>query len=152
MSLILMIAAAAADAVAPPMPAFLMGCWEHRDGARWTQECWTDPRAGQMMGSGRSGTGDRLSNWEWMRIIRADDGAITFLGSPGGAAPTAFSARHLTATTAEFANPAHDYPQRIRYEVKDGRLEAEVSLLDGSKPERWSYRRAGSSDAATKAD
>ena len=149
MNLIMMIAAAAAaDAAPPPMPAFLMGCWEQRQDARWAQECWTDARAGQMMGSGRSGEGDKLSSWEWMRIVRADDGSVSFLGSPGGVAPTAFSARNLTATTAEFANPAHDYPQRIRYEVKDGRLEAEVSLLDGSKPERWSYRRAGSSDAA----
>jgi len=150
MSLILMIAAAAAvaDAAPPPMPAFLMGCWEHRQEARWAQECWTDPRAGQMMGSGRSGEGDKLGSWEWMRIIRADDGSVSFLGSPGGAAPTAFGARQLTATTAEFANPAHDYPQRIRYEIKGGRLEAEVSLLDGTRAQRWTYHRAGRSNAA----
>lgn len=154
MSLVLIIAAAAAvaEAAPSPMPAFLTGCWEHRDGARWTQECWTDPRAGQMMGSGRSGAGDSLKSWEWMRIVRADDGSVSFLGSPGGAAPTPFKARELTPTSAEFANPAHDYPQRIRYEIKDGRLEAEVSLIDGSKAERWTYRRAGSTGAPKKAD
>lgn len=149
MNLILLLAAA--DAAAQPMPAFLMGCWEHRNEARWTQECWTDPRAGQMMGSGRSGNGDRLIGWEWMRIVRADDGSIAFLGSPGGVAPTTFAARTVTPTSVEFANPAHDYPQRIRYEIKDGQLEAEVSLIDGSKAERWSYRRAGSSSAAAAA-
>ena len=149
----LLLAAAARSVVMPAaeLPGFLTGCWEHRDGARWTQECWTDPRAGQMMGSGRSGEGDKLRSWEWMRIVQGDDGAIVFLGSPGGIAPTPFRARQLTATAAEFANPAHDYPQRIRYELKDGQLEAEVSLLDGSKAERWRYRRAGS-PAAKKAD
>lgn len=153
MSLVLMIAAVvAADTTLSPLPAFLTGCWEHRDGARWTQECWTDPRAGQMMGSGRSGSGDSLKSWEWMRIVRADDGSVTFYGSPKGVAPTPFAARQLTPTSAEFANPAHDYPQRIHYQIKDGQLEAEVSLADGSKAERWTYRRAGSPDTAPKAD
>jgi hypothetical protein len=147
----LLLAAAATIASTADLPAFLTGCWEHRDGDRWTQECWTDPRAGQMMGSGRSGEGDKLRNWEWMRIVRGNDGAIVFLGSPGGAAPTPFRALEVTTTAAEFTNPAHDYPQRIRYELKDGQLEAEVSLIDGSKAERWRYRRAGSPAAANKA-
>jgi hypothetical protein len=142
----ILIMLAAATVASQPLPAFLTGCWEHRDGARWTQECWTDPRGGQMMGSGRSGSGDSLKSWEWMRIVRSDDGTVSFLGSPGGAAPTPFKARELTPTKAEFANPAHDYPQRIRYELKDGRLEAEVSLSDGTNAERWSYRRAVPAD------
>ena len=38
-----------------PMPAFLTGCWEQRQGDRWTEECWTSPRGGLMIGSGREG-------------------------------------------------------------------------------------------------
>ena len=40
-----------------------------------------------------------------------------------------------------FVNAGHDYPQRVRYEVTASGLEAEVSLADGSKSNKWSYRR-----------
>ncbi len=145
MSLILLFAAvAAAPAAAPsPMPAFLTGCWEHRAVGRWTQECWTDPRGGLMIGSSRSGSGDTIREWEWLRIERSTVGAVTYIASPGGRAPVRFTATAVTPTEAVFANPAHDYPQRIRYLLRDGKLEAEISLLDGSRPNRWSYRRPG---------
>ena len=47
-----------AEVAAAPMPAFLAGCWEQRQGDRWTEECWTVPRGGLMIGSGRDGQGD----------------------------------------------------------------------------------------------
>ena len=35
-----------------PMPAFLAGCWEQRkEEQSWTEECWTDPRGGLMIGA-----------------------------------------------------------------------------------------------------
>lgn len=43
----------------------------------------------------------------------------------------------------EFANPAHDYPQRIRYWREGNRLKARISLMDGSKAEDWDYGRMG---------
>ncbi len=45
------------------------------------------------------------------------------------------------ALTALFANAAHDYPQRIRYWREGETLNAEISLLDGSKAMRWQYKR-----------
>lgn len=144
MNLILMVAAAAmAQGAVPPMPAFLSGCWEHRDGERWTQECWTEPRAGQMMGSSRSGTGDRLTGWEFMRIERGPDGAITFYGSPRGAPGHPFKMVLTTESSIEFTDPAHDFPQRIHYERKGDQLAAEVSLMDRTRPMRWSFLRSG---------
>lgn len=146
MSFILTFAAAAIAQAAPaPMPAFLAGCWEHRQGERWTQECWTEPRAGQMMGSSRSGTGERLTGWEFMRIERGPDGAITFYGSPSGAPGHPFRTVQATDFAIEFADPAHDFPQRILYERNGDHLIAEVSLKDGSKPVRWSFVRRGRS-------
>ena len=145
MTFLLWLAAIADPAAAPtPMPAFLMGCWEHRSAERWTQECWTDTRGGLMIGSSRSGSGDVIREWEWLRIERGADGTLRYIASPGGKAPVPFIAESVSSTWAVFTNAGHDYPQRIRYEFKDGRLEAEISLLDGSRPNRWSYRRAGS--------
>jgi hypothetical protein len=47
----------------------------------------------------------------------------------------------VSASEIEFVNAAHDFPQRIAYSFKDGRLAAEISLIDGSKPRRWTYVR-----------
>ena len=131
-----------AEATAMPMPAFLSGCWEQRreDGG-WTEECWTDTRGSLMIGSGREGKGDKVRHWEWMRIERGADGAVTFYGSPKGAPAVGFKATEADAKSVTFVNSNHDYPQRVRYMVTDTGLEAEVSLADGSKADRWSYRR-----------
>jgi len=141
----LLLLAEAAAATPSPMPGFLSGCWEQRSSdGRWTEECWTDTRGGLMIGSGRVGKDDQVGHWEWMRIERGADGALTFYGSPKGAAPVGFKAIEADANSITFTNPAHDYPQRVRYVVTNSGLDAEVSLADGSKPNRWSYRRLGS--------
>ena len=125
-----------------PMPAFLSGCWDqHGQDHVWTEECWTDPRGGLMIGSGRDGKGDTVRHWEWMRIERGTDGSVIFYGSPKGAPAVGFKAIESDAKSVTFVNPDHDYPQRVRYVVSETGLDAEVSLVDGSKPNRWSYRR-----------
>ena len=131
-----------AEATTLQMPAFISGCWEEkRDGGGWTEECWTDTRGGLMIGSGRDGNGDKVGHWEWMRIERGADGSLTFYGSPKGASPVAFKATEADGKSITFVNAAHDYPQRVRYLGTEAGLDAEVSLADGSKPNRWSYRR-----------
>jgi hypothetical protein len=41
-----------------------------------------------------------------------------------------------------FANPAHDYPQRIRYWREGRLLMAETSKMDGSETQSWTYSPA----------
>ena len=133
--------AAAAATQAPALPAFMTGCWDLLEGEHWTQECWMEPKAGLMLGASREGTGTTLKSWEQLRIEQSADGTITLHASPGGVPPVPFKAKQTSASMIEFTNANHDYPQRIRYELKDGKLQAETSLLDGSKPVRWSYAR-----------
>lgn len=147
--LIAMLIAAEAP-VALPMPAFLAGCWSERNDERWTEECWTIPRGGQMMGSGRTGKGDAVDHWEWMRIERDAEGKPVFLASPKGAAPVAFSPVRVTDTEVEWVNSTHDYPQRVAYRRTREGLDAEISMADGSKPNRWSYRLMGASRSPEK--
>ena len=130
-----------------PMPSFLAGCWEQRSAEKWTEECWTAPRGQMMLGSAREGSGDKVNHWEWMRIEQGSDGALTFYASPKGAPPAAFKASAATESEITFVNAGHDYPQRIRYSRTTAGIEAEISLADGSKPNRWSYRAMGSSTA-----
>ena len=136
-----------AGAATLPMPAFLAGCWEERrDDGGWTEECWTSARGGLMIGSGRDGKGDQVGHWEWMRIEKGSDGSLTFYGSPKGAAPVGFKATEADGKSITFVNTGHDYPQRVRYAVSAAGLDAEVSLGDGSKPNRWTYRRSGTAN------
>ncbi len=139
----LFFAVAPAASVELPLPAFLTGCHEERRDTRWTEECWTGPRGGLMMGSGRSGTGSKVANWEWMRIERGSDGVPVFYASPRGAAPVGFPAVSASADEIVFANPANDYPQRIRYTRTAAGIAAEISLADGSKPMRWTFSAMG---------
>jgi ABC-type sugar transport system substrate-binding protein len=138
----LLMLAEAAAASPMPLPAFLSGCWEQRtEAGRWTEECWTDTRGGLMIGSGRSGNGETIRDWEWMRIERGADGSVTFYGSPKGAAAVGFKATESDAKSVTFVNAAHDYPQRVRYVMTETGLDAEVSLADGTNPNKWSYKR-----------
>ena len=138
-----MVMLAAAAQPAPELPDFMTGCWEQRIAERWTEECWTSPRGGLMMGSGREGQGDRVRHWEWMRIERDLAGAVTFFGAPKGTPAVGFRATQADERSITFVNAKHDYPQRVRYVRTETGMDAEVSLADGSKPTRWSYRRSG---------
>lgn len=135
---ILMIAAATQ---APALPTFMTGCWDLVNGESWTQECWMEPKGGMMLGASREGKGAKLRSWEQLRIVQAEDSTITLFASPQGAPALPFHARNVSSTAIEFINTKNDYPQRIRYELKGDKLEAEISLIDGSKPFRWSYNR-----------
>ena len=131
----------AAATETPALPTFMAGCWDLSEGDHWTQECWMEPKAGLMLGASREGTGSKLKSWEQLRIEQAANGKVTLFASPGGRSPLPFEARKVTASEIEFVNAAHDFPQRIAYSFKDGRLAAEISLIDGSKPIRWTYVR-----------
>jgi hypothetical protein len=66
---------------------------------------------------------------------------VTFFGSPKGAPAVGFKAIESDENSITFVNTSHDFPQRVRYVRSVAGIDAEVSLADGSKADRWSYRR-----------
>lgn len=122
-------------------PGWMAGCWLQETGAKWAEECWMQPRGGLMLGAGRSGIGDMLKEWEATQILPGQDGNLVFWASPGGAARVGFPEVSRGSQEITFANPAHDYPQRIRYWREGEALNAEISMMDGSKAMRWHYQR-----------
>jgi Domain of unknown function (DUF6265) len=124
----------------PRLPEWLAGTWAMEDGASWADELWTDPRGGLMLGLGRMGFGPQLNTWEVLQIRQKADGSISYYAQPNGRAPTEFPMVLISAEAIEFANPAHDYPQRIRYWRQGKLLMAEISKIDGSQVMRWNYR------------
>jgi hypothetical protein len=112
---------------------------EAPDGS-WSEEWWTPPRAGLMMGAGRSGKGATIGWWEQTRIQNVE-GKLSFCALPKGQKEGCFTATTVKPTEIIFENPAHDYPQRVRYSLEGGELHAEIALKDGSKPNRWRFKR-----------
>ena len=82
----------AADAVAGvPAMGWLSGAWvETKAEGAWTEEYWTPPRGGIMIGAGLAGRGETLRSFEHMRIATGKDGKIAFYGMPQGAPAVAF--------------------------------------------------------------
>ena len=138
-----LIALAAAPAPEMPLPAWLAGGWSAQaaDGG-WVEEWWTPPRAGVMMGAGRSGTAGRLDWWEHTRIEQAG-GKLRFCALPKGQAGACFDAIRASASEILFENPNHDFPTRVAYRLDGDALVAEVSGKDGAKRQRWRFRRIG---------
>lgn len=142
------IAAALLAAQSAALPSWMVGCWEQRSQERWTEECWSSPRGGMMIGYSRSGEGGVLSEWEVMQIVHeeTDDPAVDklrFWASPGGGKRTMFAWVPDDKAGVAFFNMENDYPQKIRYWREGADLLAEISLGDGTKPRRWRYSRKG---------
>lgn len=143
-----MIAAALALLLVAASPAarvedlgWLAGDWVSDADGRWTEESWAPPRGGMMIGYSRSGRGDMLREFEFIRIARGADGALAYIAMPQGGAPVAFRLVRLEGASATFENTAHDYPQRIAYARTGDTLTATISAIDGAKARRWTYRR-----------
>ncbi|MCT2558365.1 DUF6265 family protein [Tsuneonella sp. YG55] len=136
----------------PRLPAWMGGCWIETRGETWIEECWTGPRGGIMLGSGRSGVGDTLLSWKSMQIAldaprRARPNApIALFASVRDGARTMYVWRPGVGEGdgIGFENPAGGFPQRIRYWRAGDLLMAESAMLDGSRAIRFEFRRPGS--------
>ncbi len=116
--LLLALAASAAHAQRAPAAAgrlgWLAGCWEARSGARVVEEQWMRPRGGSLLGMSRTVAADSTVGHELMRIVERG-GVLVFQAQPSGQAPAEFPAVEAGPERAVFADPAHDFPQRIVY-------------------------------------
>jgi hypothetical protein len=119
--------------------AWLAGTWSGGDGAVTFEERWTPAAGGAMLAVSRTVKGDRMVAFEFLRILQRD-GGLVYVAQPNGRPPTEFTLTALTADSATFENPMHDFPKTIRYTRRaDGSLEARVS--GGGKNETFVFRR-----------
>jgi hypothetical protein len=146
LSAFLLMSASTANANVGPaeLPGWMTGAWERVEGDKWSDEYWTPPKAGLMIGASRSGVGEKLVFWEHMRIMREDDGALAFWAISGDQQPVRFGLTKIASSEIIFENADHDYPQRVRYWRQGKELKAQISLLDGSKAVNFSFGLMGS--------
>ena len=104
------------------------------------EEVWLAPEAGVMLSMHRDVRKDGRASFEFARIAETKDG-IVFLAQPGGRPPTPFRLVESSARRVVFANPEHDYPQRIIYWRDGAKLCARVEGKDGADAEQWCWAR-----------
>lgn len=102
------------------------------------EEVWLAPKGDLMLGMSRTVRANGKTAFEFIRIAKTEDG-ISYIAQPGGKPPTSFKLIESKPGRAVFANPQHDFPKRIVYELRDGKLCARVD--DGKDGDEWCWSR-----------
>ena len=122
--------------------AWLQGCWEQRDGDRVVEERWMLPRAGSMLGVGRTTRGEKLIEHEFV-VLTERDGRLAYEAHPSGQPTATFLSRPITGREVVFEDATHDFPQRVGYKsTGPGQLLAWVEGTSGGRTRRveFAYR------------
>lgn len=120
---------------------WLAGTWIGDGGEKSTDERWSPPLGGAMLGMSRTVSRGKMVAFEYLRIVERD-GSLVYVAQPGGRSPTEFVLTELDTNGAVFVNPRHDYPQRIVYKLSDaGALTASIGFAKGGSPRRFEFTR-----------
>ena len=122
--------------------AWLQGCWELRDGDRLVEERWMLPRAGSMLGVGRTTRGEQLIEHEFV-VLTERDGRLAYEAHPSGQATATFMSKPISGREVVFEDFTHDFPQRVGYRSRGpGQLLAWVEGTSGGRTRRveFAYR------------
>ena len=120
---------------------WMSGDWQtDPSGRAVSEEHWTRPAGGSMIGMGRTLAGDRTVAFEFLRVEERGE-SIYYVASPKGRCPaTDFKLTRLSGQEAVFENPAHDFPKRIIYRKNSEGLTAIVDGGEGTKSETFSFK------------
>ena len=124
--------------------SWMAGSWQGRQGEVEMEESWTTLKGGSLLGLHRDVRGGRTVSFEFLRIAEDKDG-IVYYASPQGRPATPFRLVESGRERVVFANPEHDFPQRILYwKDADGALHARIEGMQGGKPasEEWRWTRS----------
>lgn len=119
--------------VASGLPEWMAGCWSGQKGSIVYEEQWNRPVGGSMMGMARTLKAHRVIFSEFMRID-STVGRVTYtprIGTKQG--PVEFVLKSQSGSEVVFENPAHDFPQRIRYKLTPAGLHARIEGTDKGK-------------------
>lgn len=115
---------------------WLTGCWETASG---TREIWRRSDDEQsLIGEGQSPRADGSVFKERLSITE-DKTGLTYTAQPGNSSPTVFRQINTAEQSVVFANPSHDYPQKIAYQLSGSELTASISDMADSKVNNWVF-------------
>jgi hypothetical protein len=117
---------------------WMAGRWAATINEVQMEEHWSAPAGSMMVGMHRDVL-NGSATFEFLRIVQTSAG-ITLHAQPAGGAATEFPLVDMMENYVVFANPKHDFPSRITYELRDGKLCAKVEGK-GGEPEEWCWER-----------
>ena len=123
--------------------AWLQGCWQSVSGDRVVEEQWTAPRAGSLLGIGRTTRGNTLVEYEFV-VVRERGERLVYLAHPSGQAPAEFVSITISSSEVVFENAQHDFPQRVGYQRQGTDLAAWIEGTKDGRTRRvdFHYQRA----------
>ena len=117
---------------------WIEGCWVTE--SEETREVWSIGSAEYVFGYNTLTKDEKVRFFEQMRLENSADG-WHFVAYPKGIGPTHFLETNRSEQSVAFLNTETDYPQKITYHREGDKLLAEISLADGSNPNRWVFTR-----------
>lgn len=107
---------------------WISGCWEMIVPEKGLQinEQWMKPAGGAMIGAGRTISGGKTVDYEYLRVVE-EVGGIFYIAKPtGNKEETRFKLVRASASEVVFENPTHDFPQRVLYRRDGDKLNARI--------------------------
>lgn len=98
---------------------WLAGTWETNEPGQMVTEHWMTPAGGTMLGMSRTVARNRTMEHEFLRLREEEDGGLSYVATPSRQPEATFRLTKATPTELTFENPAHDFPQRIHYKLKN---------------------------------
>ena len=121
--------------------SWLAGNWVGGGGTSAIEERWSPARGGSILGVSRTIRRERMSAFEYLRIIERE-GGLVYIAQPGGRPATEFVLTEIGEHRAVFENPRHSSPQRIVYELlEEGGLSATIGFIHGGRGTRFEFQR-----------
>jgi hypothetical protein len=142
--LVTMLTAAPEQAATVDDLRWMTGSWQGAANGVQSEEHWSTPSGGLLIGMHRDVKDGRAVGFEFFRI-QVHEGAITYLTQPGGQPPTAFAMKEVGMNRVVFENLAHDFPQRIIYwQSQPGELRARIegTVRGKLEAEEWVWSRS----------
>ncbi|MET0591073.1 MAG: DUF6265 family protein [Polyangiaceae bacterium] len=122
---------------------WLEGRWIGSQDGIETEEHWTSASGRALLGMHKDVKNGKMTSFEFLRIEDTEKGLV-FFASPRSAPVTPFPMIESGDRRIVFANPEHDFPQRILYWLDEaGALHARVEgkLRGESQSEEWVWRK-----------
>lgn len=117
--------------------SWLSGAWVELRESGQAEEHWTQPLGGSMLAVHREVKGGETVFTEQIEVGIEEDGRVFYEVHPSFAdTPTRYHEVERGAAHVVFANPAHDWPTHLRYQLLESG-ELEITASGGERVATW---------------
>ncbi len=119
---------------------WLVGEWSGTNMGNIVEERWLNASGGAMLGNSRTMLGASMLEFEFLCIAQRH-GGLVYTAMPNGSGATDFLLTKITATSATFENPEHDFPKSIAYVKSGDNVSVTVGGAAGQRSFTYTFTR-----------